>query len=121
MRTAAIVGSGNIGTDLMYKLLRSHEQGGPVEPRWMVGVDPESEGLRRAADRGLVATHEGVGWLLKQDGVPDLGFAATAAYVHREYAPRYEECAIRAVDLTPAAFGPAVIPPVNLEEHLHLP
>ncbi|WP_217424632.1 acetaldehyde dehydrogenase (acetylating) [Nitrogeniibacter mangrovi] len=112
----ALIGPGNIGTDLLYKLQRS-----PVlEPVWMVGIDPESEGLKRAAEMGLKTTAEGVDGLLphvQADGV-QIAFDATSAYVHAENSRKLNALGVMMIDLTPAAIGPYCVPPVNLKEHV---
>ncbi len=108
----AIIGPGNIGTDLLAKLMRS-----PVlEPVWMVGVDPESDGLKRAAELGLKTTAAGVDGLLpfvKEDNI-QIAFDATSAYVHKDNSDKLTALGVLMIDLTPAAIGPYCVPPVNL-------
>jgi len=111
----ALIGSGNIGTDLIYKIQRSEV----LEPVWMIGIDPESEGLVRARDMGLKTTAEGVDGMLEhvaQDEI-QIAFDATSAYVHAENSRKLTELGVMMIDLTPAAIGPLCVPPVNLREH----
>lgn len=112
---AAIIGSGNIGTDLMYKLLRSAW----ITPRFMVGIEPQSEGLARARSRGLRTIADGVDGLLphlEAEGIR-LAFDATSAYAHADNARKLTERGVRMVDLTPAAIGPYCVPALNLHTH----
>ena len=108
----AMIGPGNIGTDLLYKLQRSEW----LEPVWMVGIDPTSEGLARAAKMGLKTTAEGVDGLLPHIIEDDIkiAFDATSAYVHAENSRKLNELGVLMIDLTPAAIGPFCVPPVNL-------
>lgn len=112
-----IVGSGNIGTDLMLKIERTPA----LELAGVAGIDPESDGLARAADRGHFTTAEGLPAMLASVEGIDLVFDATSARAHEEHARLLAEHGVRSVDLTPAALGPAVIPGVNVEEHLAAP
>jgi len=112
----AVIGSGNIGTDLVYKLRRSDL----LDPCWMIGIEAGSPGLARAASLGLRTTHEGLATVaddLAMDGVK-IAFDATSAAVHPENAEALRARGILAIDLTPAAIGPYCVPPVNLKEHV---
>jgi acetaldehyde/propanal dehydrogenase len=112
----ALIGPGNIGTDLLAKLQRSSV----LEPIWMVGIDPNSDGLKRAREMGIKTTSDGVDGLLPHvlaDGV-QIAFDATSAYVHAENSRKLNALGVMMIDLTPAAIGPFCVPPVNLKEHL---
>ncbi|SFA82360.1 acetaldehyde dehydrogenase [Collimonas sp. OK607] len=112
----ALIGPGNIGTDLLYKLKRSPL----LEPVWMVGIDATSEGLQRAAQMGLKTTSDGVDGLLPHvaaDGIR-IAFDATSAYVHAENSAKLNALGVLMIDLTPAAIGPFCVPPVNLQSLL---
>jgi len=112
----ALIGPGNIGTDLLYKLRRS----AVLEPVWMVGVDPASDGLARAREFGLKTTDQGVDGLLPHVAADDIriAFDATSAYVHRDNSDKLTALGVKMIDLTPAAIGPYCVPPVNLDAHL---
>jgi acetaldehyde dehydrogenase len=116
----AIIGSGNIGTDLMIKILRSD---GPLTMGAMVGIDPDSDGLARAKRMGVPITADGIDGLL---AMPDFGdirlvFDATAAGAHRTNWAKLKDTGVRVLDLTPAAIGPYCVPVVNLDDHLDAP
>ncbi len=113
----AVIGSGNIGTDLMIKIMRTAEH---LEMGVMVGIDPGSDGLARAARLGFETTHEGVDGLLRSPQIDQIGivFDATSAGAHRHNDERLRPLGIRMIDLTPAAIGPYVVPAVNLDAHL---
>ena len=112
----ALIGSGNIGTDLLIKALRSES----INPVWMVGIDADSDGLARARAAGLKTTHEGIDGLLPHITEDDIqmAFDATSAYVHAENARKMAAKGVFMIDLTPAAIGPYCVPTVNLKEHV---
>ena len=113
----AVIGSGNIGTDLMIKVLRLSEE---LEIAAMAGIDPESDGLARARRLKVATTHEGVDGLIALDEFADIRivFDATSAGAHRRHDQVLRGLGRTVVDLTPAALGPYVVPPVNADAHL---
>jgi len=116
----AIIGSGNIGTDLMIKVMRTSQH---LEMSAMVGIDPASDGLARAKRFGFATSHEGVEGLMALPGFDEIEivFDATSAKAHEYNASKLQPFGKRLIDLTPAAIGPYVVPAVNLDEHLDAP
>ena len=112
-----IIGSGNIGTDLMYKIERSDV----LEMSVMVGIDPNSDGLQRAAKRGYETIATGIDGLVERLDLVDIVFDATSAYAHRQNSDALTAAGKRVIDLTPAAIGPFVVPPVNGDTHIEEP
>ena len=111
---AAIIGPGNIGTDLLMKAMRSKW----IEPVWMVGIE-ESEGIRRAREFGMKVSTTGVDGLVPYIIEDDIriAFDATSAYVHADNSKKVNDLGVIMIDLTPAAIGPFCVPPVNLQQH----
>ncbi|TBL75777.1 acetaldehyde dehydrogenase (acetylating) [Paenibacillus thalictri] len=114
---AAILGSGNIGTDLMYKLERSDV----IELTAVIGIDPESDGLKRAASRGYATFASGIQAIVEHPDIADIVFDATSAKAHVRHAKILKELGKTAIDLTPAARGPFMSPAVNFADHLDAP
>ncbi len=114
---AAIIGSGNIGTDLMMKMIKYPQN---MELAIVVGIDEKSEGLAMARSHGIATTHEGLEGLRAHPLYKDIGIAfdATSAYAHKAHDAALRADGIHVVDLTPAAIGPFIVPPVNMEENL---
>jgi acetaldehyde dehydrogenase (acetylating) len=112
----AIIGPGNIGTDLMYKIMRSKR----LKLAMMAGIVPNSEGLSRAAALGVPTTAEGLGPILRQSDIR-IVFDCTGAKAHLTHAPLLKAAGKIAIDLTPAAVGPYVVPAVNMGEHFDSP
>lgn len=117
---AAIIGSGNIGTDLMMKMIKYPQN---MELAAVVGIDPASEGLAMARDNGIATTHEGIDGLKKLPCYPEIGIAfdATSAYAHKVHDEALRADGIQVIDLTPAAIGPFTVPPVNMRANLDAP
>src|ERR1700758_1866959 len=113
----AIIGSGNIGTDLMIKVLRSE---GPLAMAAMIGIDPQSDGLARATRLGVATSSDGVDGLLGMPHFDDirLVFDASSAGAHAKHWNKLRDNDVRVLDLTPAAIGPFCVPVVNLEDHI---